>query len=443
MSDKFSLSARLSGVRAMWSEWAVSVGVLAFTASLSLFVTRLLIPGIVLILAWQLSAYYNNPAHRKYLRCVRIAPVVCTALYISAFIMIGALIYNRLMLKHPYYANSLNPDIPYITSLILFPVTCLVSIYYSQRKFSSDPCRHCSLMMGVSTMNNVLSEMFIVQAQTQIKLLAWLSGMMSVVDWAYYLLIYVNVNFNSPDNYFYLGLPIIVYVLSLIYLRRQYATLSTELRKAALLSAAHENDGNSNVLRFLIFYGDKILVREREHADNHMNMCLDTPTITRLPIDEPVTDKRAADEFAKLSGIRDFTIRPLFTSPAVDGRSSIIHYAIILNDAEPAPEGWALGKNWMTISEIDIAMRSGVLSTDMSEEVYIVYTITMAWKTYDRRGFRLYPVRNYKPTFRLRDLRNWDVDYNDRHWLDVARFNEDVRFFRIKRYFRNLFGRKS
>ena len=97
----------------------------------------------------------------------------------------------------------------------------------------------------------------------------------------------------------------------------------------------------------------------------------------------------------------------------------------------------------MTISEIDMSMRAGVLSADMSEEVYIVYTITMAWKTYDSRGFRLYPVRNYKPTFRLRDLRNWDVDYNDRHWLDVARFNEDVRFFRLKRYFRNLFCHKS
>ena len=445
MSNTYSLSERLRSVGAMWSEWAVCVGALAFTVTLSFFLTCFLMPGIVLILAWQLGAYYKNPNRRKYLRCVRIAPVVCTSLYISAFIMIAALVANRLLLNHPDYADSLNPEIPYISSLIIFPVTCLVSIFYATRKsrFGTSPCRHCALVMGVSTVNNVMSEIFLVRAKGQITLLAWLSGMMTVVDWVYYWLIYVNVNFNSPDTYFYFAFPIIVYVLSLVYLRRQYSALSVELRIAAQQSEAAENQGDGNVLRFLVINGDSILVREREHADNRMNMCLDTPAIVRLPLDVAVTDERAAEEFRKLSGQDGFTVRRLFTNKSVDGMSTTYHFAVILNDATPLPENWSLGKNWMTISEIDMSMRAGVLSADMSEEVYIVYTITMAWKTYDSRGFRLYPVRNYKPTFRLRDLRNWDVDYNDRHWLDVARFNEDMRFFRLKRYFRNLFCHKS
>ena len=63
----------------------------------------------------------------------------------------------------------------------------------------------------------------------------------------------------------------------------------------------------------------------------------------------------------------------------------------------------------------------------------------MAWKTYDRDGRRLYPIKNYRPTFRFRDFKTWDVDYNDLHWLDVATNNEDKPFYRLRRFWRKNF----
>ena len=84
------------------------------------------------------------------------------------------------------------------------------------------------------------------------------------------------------------------------------------------------------------------------------------------------------------------------------------------------------------------------LSPYITNELYRIHNITMAWKTYDRRGRRLYPIRHYKPTFRLRDLKDWDVDYNDIVWLRVAGNNEDKPLYHVRRFInRYLLFQKS
>lgn len=60
--------------------------------------------------------------------------------------------------------------------------------------------------------------------------------------------------------------------------------------------------------------------------------------------------------------------------------------------------------------------------------------MTMAWKTYDRNGHRLYAIKHYRPTFRFRDMKDWDIDYNDSTWFDIAANNEDGHFFRTKQF---------
>ena len=42
---------------------------------------------------------------------------------------------------------------------------------------------------------------------------------------------------------------------------------------------------------------------------------------------------------------------------------------------------------------------------------------------------------SYASTFRLRDIKNWDVNYDDHHWLTVARDNQDNFWYPLKRLF--------
>jgi hypothetical protein len=64
----------------------------------------------------------------------------------------------------------------------------------------------------------------------------------------------------------------------------------------------------------------------------------------------------------------------------------------------------------------------------------------MAWKTYDRQGRKLYPIKHYRPTFRLRDLKRWTVDYDDLFWLTVATNNQDRPFFRVRKIWQRITG---
>ena len=86
--------------------------------------------------------------------------------------------------------------------------------------------------------------------------------------------------------------------------------------------------------------------------------------------------------------------------------------------------------------ELERLLNGDSLAPLMAAEIHRLYTVTMAWKTYDRLGRRLYKIKNYRPTFRLRDIQNWDVDFNDSQWLRVAVNNQDRPFYSLKRFWR-------
>ena len=135
--------------------------------------------------------------------------------------------------------------------------------------------------------------------------------------------------------------------------------------------------------------------------------------------------------------LNDFTVRYLYDDTGYLNGANVLHYAIFLKD-DATPDLRLSGK-WETIDELDRQLKAGMLAPQMLSELNRIYNVTMAWKTYDRDGRRLYPIKHYHPTFRLRDFKNWDVDYGDLHWLDIATNNEDRPFFKLRRFWRKNF----
>ncbi len=72
----------------------------------------------------------------------------------------------------------------------------------------------------------------------------------------------------------------------------------------------------------------------------------------------------------------------------------------------------------------------------MSAETLKLYTVAMAWKTYDHNGRRRYRIKHYRPTFHIEDVKSWDVNYNDPTWLYVADNNQDTPFYHLRRIWR-------
>lgn len=103
----------------------------------------------------------------------------------------------------------------------------------------------------------------------------------------------------------------------------------------------------------------------------------------------------------------------------------------------------ALRGRWYNLSQVERLLHNRELTPMLASEIHRLHTITMAWKTYDAEGRRLYKVKNYHPIFRLDGICDWDVDFNSPKWLDVARLNEDKRFFRLRKLWRSIYTVKS
>ncbi|MDE7376517.1 MAG: hypothetical protein K2N16_06690, partial [Muribaculaceae bacterium] len=155
----------------------------------------------------------------------------------------------------------------------------------------------------------------------------------------------------------------------------------------------------------------------------------DTSASYEMDLAEKVTDDEARKIFASLSGTSAFKIRHLFDTSTT--KSNAFHFAAFIDDDIEATN---LEGEWFNLYQIDMMLKAGTIARPFAYEIHRVYTMTMAWKSYDRNGNRLYPIKNYKPTFRISDFKDWDVDYSDMHWMMVAENNADRPFFKLHRF---------
>ena len=138
--------------------------------------------------------------------------------------------------------------------------------------------------------------------------------------------------------------------------------------------------------------------------------------------------------FQQATGIPDADIKLAYDSPDNVTYQNIFHYFAFVGDEEVIADSKLRGE-WLTWGNLTQMASEGILDRDFVAEIKRIYRIAMAWKTYDERWRRLYPIKHYKPTFRLSELRHWDVNFNDFSWLRVANHNEDKFWFRVARWF--------
>lgn len=198
---------------------------------------------------------------------------------------------------------------------------------------------------------------------------------------------------------------------------------------------------SSTTVRFLVLSGDKMLMditaTDRNFDNGQVVKRFDTPARIVLPYQDKVGQMQAQQLFQQISGICDAEIRPVYDSPDKVTYRNICHFFAFLDSPDEMVDSRLQGE-WMTLPMIQELMTQHLTSADLNSELKRIYRVAMAWKTYDRSGRRLYRFKHYKPTFRLRDIRSWSVDYNDPLWLRVGHNNEDQRFFRIRRFFHKL-----
>ena len=414
----------------LWLNWMISYGAITIPLLLGIFLPKLWLPFVCLAEVYLLVAYSRNYDSGRLGGCSLPVEMTIKALTIAAAIMfIVVILCTDWLVPTVIHLKLYNSEIPFVTCLIMFPVVAVLSVATRYMGMGEARSRDCQRRTGFYAGDSLMGTLYYNESKYQVKLLMLLAVLLGAVEYWYYFARYINSDMNEPDRFFFNYMPVAMYVLSACVMWGRYKNLSN------LLASIHDKrlgDKDHTLVRYLILCGDNLLL----HPDDEMSW--DTPAEVQIAHANSLGDRQARDLFEKKTGISDFDIRYCYANEGYASAANIIHYAVFVPQPECVPEDSA--SQWFNAYMIDSALAANALSPLLANELYRIHTITMAWKTYDRRGRRLYPIKNYRPTFRFADLSHWKVDFDDSSWFDIAHNNEDRPFFRLRKFWMRMTG---
>ncbi len=435
MGDKQRLNF-VKAIKGLFVQWAICVGFLAGLSLLSMWIPMFWVPFIGLCMAIIVYHYHCQTGKEKPQVCGRAYYVANLTLGWSSLIMIvWHLVINHtdwvseIWLKH----TPLNFEIPYIPILITGPMATLICGWLLSRRRKHPYCRRCIIVNGEPAERGFLGRLFDQESSAQIWLLFGLSLFLTIGEYIYYVLSFITTDLNGSDKFFFGWVPTIIYLMSLIYLALRYLGIIAYYNRE--MSGSVFNNGNFSMVRFLVISGDHLLLAEPEtmsSSANLQNSKYDTPAALTAGYHKRVEVWEAETYFRGTAGI-DAGTRFLYRTDTEDSGSNIFHFAAIIDDPAEIEKSRLKGE-WVTQGALQGMIDRHQIAPLLVSELNRIFHITLAWKTYDRTGHRLYAIKHYKPAFRLRELPTSDVDFNDSTWLRVADNNEDRPFFRLRKW---------
>lgn len=424
----------------LWRNWAVSVGFLTLLTLLAPFLSHgwLLVTNIVVWTA--LQQVRKNLRSRRVPSCARFMEEISKTILITTLVVAFFYIAEKFGVHFKELSGEdFTIDSPMLIVLISSPIVAIVCACFLYARSEPLVCQQCKLRYGNVIENGFVGSLFRSEWRYQTRLLMWLGIGLTIIDWGYYGLHYVNVNLNKADYFYFLWLPLAIYVLSLIYLGSRYFS-------AWMLYCQHDegkfvSTPGTTTLRFLMINGDHIFINGNPNSVGQNSFprrrSFDTPAKVRISYRERENTHEAQRLFESQTGIHNAEVRLIYTSPDPVTYQNFFHYFAFVDEPSAADNARIKGE-WISLGELTQMINRKLVVRELSQETNRIYRVAMAWKTYDKEGRRLYNIKHYRPTFRLRDLRGWDVDYNDPAWIKVGECNEDSPMFRFNDFFKKL-----
>ncbi len=419
-------------LRSLWRTWALSYGAITLPMVFALFTPKLYMPFVTLLLSYLMYAllrYRRDSIETGCSLLIRIASVV---LLWSGLIMLTInILFTPFLVGRVIELQFYNDEIPFLTCLIVFPTAIFFCSVYLLSGRNTRQCMRCREQNGDYSGDSIAGMLYYRESRYQISLLLLVMFILTVLETWYYFFSYINANLNSPDRFVFIYMPMVVYLVSLVMMAGRYMSMLPLIH--SLRTTRPGEHKPMSIVRYLVFSGDEMLVHN--DADGYM----DTPYELLVGQRTDIGQESARFGFSELTGLEGFSLKYLFSSKNYFSGDNVFHYAVFPTDEMKAAIG-SENDSWINLYEIDLAIKEGRLKPMLYNEIYRIHTVTMAWKTYDRNGRRLYPIKHYRPTFRLRDLPEWNVDYDDLSWFSVSINNEDRSFFHLRRLWEKASG---
>lgn len=427
----------IEGILLLWLNWVMVAGGLSLLVVASLWLSPLLVTLLAFVLQMGYYTLVRVNRRRRVPLCYLLPFLGSRIMFWTGSIMLAVdLLYSRWFIDRVFDQASINTEIPFITMLIVSPVTLAVTLFAIARGSHLGFCENCKARYGTPGERGFLGNLFSQEGNYQLRLLRNLSALVTVAGWVYYAVEYVNVNLNSPDRFVFFWAPIALFLFSIVFTGVRYVGLWNYYMQD--VSPGAVGRASSTLVRYLMIWDNYLcVVPPEEDPDVSFEperLKYDTPASLRVPFRERLPLHEATAFFCNMAHLRTADVRFMYSNMTGNADCNVFHFLCFLTDDDKAViERDHPDYRFISLGEIDRLLNGGRFDVMLCAEIVRLHTIAMAWKTYDADGNRLYRIKHYTPTFRLRDVKKWDVDYNDGRWLRVSRINEDKPFYRLRR----------
>lgn len=419
-------------------------GILALVADIvfSKLLPHYLSPVISLVVIAALyTLLYNNKSSREFSCMVSpYAIFICLIVYCFITIIFNILFAWKLISLPREFVFFTNP---YLPTLILIPccfVTMIV-IYLARHHLSL--CTECKIKHGDQHERGKFGRIISYESQYQLANLLIIFGVLTAIIWSYYLIFYRNINQNARDWYIFTWLVVITLVLDEIYFAARYYNLYLDLKENdEILTPDDLVTMTSKIyLRFYVICGNYIYLNTHIiDPRTPFREIIDTPFMTKRSM-TGITIEEVKQMIARLTGVDNGELRFFFgRKGTVSTKKSMLRYFYFLDGTiEDYPELKTPGE-WINFDQIKkiYSTSPGLLADIAVADTTRLATIVITQKLFNEKGIRKSRIKSYVPTFTLEEVRDSDLDFQDEKWIKISLFNSDVKFFRLRSWWRRL-----
>jgi membrane protein len=426
----------------------LSIGLLTIIAmfSFSKLLPFYLSPVVSLISAAVLyTLLYNNKLkHQSSCMIVPYAIFFCLIAYTFFTILINVLAAWGLIKLPPEIIFFNNP---YIPSLVMNPICFVTLLIIYFRRHNLRLCVNCKLHNGDSYERGNLGAILSKESHFQLKNLIIMFGILSAMIWAYYLLVYININVSARDWYVFTWLTIIAFVIDEVYFLFRYYNLYLDLKERNEIITPQElaDMTAKTYLRFYVICGNSLYVNPHTlDPKAPYREVIDTPFFTKRSVNGiTLTEVRRIIE--RMTGLEG-ELRFFYGRKSPDmSKHSLLRYFYFLDGPTCEYNDIPVDGEWMDFERIKqiYSNNPSRLSPISVADITRLATIVLTEKIFDSRGMRKSKIKTYNPSFSLEDVRHSELDFQDDKWIRISMFNSDTRLYRIKRWWRGISGKSN
>lgn len=398
--------------------------------------------GLLVAMAMYTLLYNNRVTHSLACALIPYAVFYCLISY-SLLIIVTNLLYISNVIELPKEMSFF--DDPFLPTLFMDPV-CFVTfliIYLKNGRVSI--CQDCRIHKGPALERGKLGEILTSESRRQILNLTVLFGLMTVVDWVYFFLLYDRAALlNNRDIYIFIWFNLIAFALDIGYYGMRYYNIYLDLKdNGAIINEEEIEDMSAKTyLRFYVICGNHIYVNAKTmDYDRTDRDVIDSPFVIRRNVNGCTTEQvRQMAEM--LTGNHKGELRFFFGRmlPDLINHRVMRYFYFLDGDDTDLPE-LPLNGEWMdfemvkTIYATNPSMLAKVFLSDISR----MTTVVLTQKLFNENGYRKIKAKSYQPTYNLPEVREHRYDFQDDKWIRIAMFNSDNKAYALRRWWRRHF----